>query len=153
MFCTFRPFKTGTLLFMKKEVLVIAGFLFIFLALKLGIRIFIVTSGSMEPHLKTGSVVITSSKSKYLKGDVIAFKSSNYLIVHRIESVSQESFITKGDANTTADVKLVSQKQVLGKVFFSLPYVGYFLKFCLTFPGFLMLVVFPTVLVLLSLRA
>lgn len=142
----------GTFFFMKKELLVIVGFLSILLVLKLGLRIFIVTSGSMEPYLKTGSIVISIKEKEYENGDVIVFDSSNYLIIHRIESVSGSNFITKGDANTTVDAKSVSREQVLGRVFLSAPYVGYFLKFCLTFPGFLLLVVFPAVFILLSLR-
>lgn len=142
----------GTLLFMSKEFSVIVVFLLILLSLKLGLRIFIVTSGSMEPYLKTGSVVASVRSKEYKKGDIVAFSSGNGLIIHRIVGVSDGRFFTKGDSNNTVDIKSILPNQVLGKVFFSLPYAGYFLKFCLTFPGFLMLVVFPAVFILLSLR-
>jgi signal peptidase len=71
-----------------------------------------VLSGSMEPHLEVGSVVITKSVpvSSVRKGDVIVFHepdATDKLVVHRVveldRSGGQTIVSTKGDANPAVD--------------------------------------------------
>lgn len=104
-----------------------------------GFQIYTVLSGSMEPTYLTGSVVyVKSVDTNELKvGDVITYKvSSNTLVTHRIVDIvndtsnpSHKLFKTKGDNNNTVDETPVSEKNVKGKVVFSIPLLGYIASF------------------------
>ena len=61
----------------------------------------IVLSGSMEPKIHTGSICFINKKVPYDKiktGDIIAFKAGkNTMVTHRVISVTNAGFETKGD--------------------------------------------------------
>ena len=61
--------------------------------------------------------------------------------MHRVrENVSAEGeLVTKGDANDEVDIRPVPYQNVLGRVVFSVPYVGYFLIALGSTPGKLLL--------------
>ena len=104
------------------------------LPLAIGIRPFIVLSGSMEPAIKTGSIVyINTNVYSYEieKDDIIAFKLNNQTVTHRVVEVNKdaETFITKGDANKERDALPVSFINYRGKTIFSIPYVGRIVAF------------------------
>lgn len=121
-----------------------------------GYRLFTVLSGSMSPTLNPGSVVLTAPAdvSRLRQGDIITFKVvGTGLITHRIVMVKKEcrraSFITRGDANKSVDENPVSPDQIVGRVIFSLPYLGYLSAFAQTKTGFLTLIVLPALLLIL----
>ena len=102
--------------------------------LALGIRPFIVLSGSMEPAIKTGSIVyINTNVYSYEieENDVIAFKLNNQTVTHRVVEVNKndETFITKGDANKDRDAVPVSFINYRGKTVFTIPYIGRIVAF------------------------
>ncbi len=108
-----------------------------------GWHIDIVLSGSMEPAIHTGGVVIISpvSANDIKVGDVIAFYKGNIAICHRVYSINDAEgleFITKGDADRTVDPDPVTPDSIFGKVVFSLPYIGYFIYFVRTPLGFIL---------------
>lgn len=125
-----------------------------------GYRLFVVQSGSMEPSIKTGSVVLIAREAKYQQGDVITFlanpnsklKDTNSTITHRIVSVQeiqdQKSIQTKGDANRSVDQEKIVEKQILGKVLLSIPFAGYAVTFTKTQLGFISLIVIPAILII-----
>jgi len=127
-----------------------------------GYRTFVVQSGSMEPAVKTGSVVIISPQETYQIGDVITFqndlnvdlKKSGATTTHRITEIKddegRETYVTKGDANDTADRKNVANSWVLGKMRFTIPYLGFLVAFTQTQLGFVLLVVIPGTLIIYS---
>lgn len=97
--------------------------------LLLQIKPAIVVSGSMEPEIHTGSLVfIDMKKTEAEVGDIIAFEKGSIFVTHRIEKITEEGYITKGDANKTADMGVVTEDAVIGTAIFSIPYVGYFLR-------------------------
>lgn len=110
-----------------------------------GFQIYTVLSGSMEPTYLTGSVVYVQEvdTDELKKGDVITFKiNSTTLVTHRIvELVPDEEnpevmlFRTKGDNNNTVDGTLVNPKNVVGKVAFGIPLLGYVSAFLQTTAG------------------
>lgn len=118
----------------------------------------VVLSGSMEPSIQVGSVVVIKPESQYKVGDVITFgpdTKTEIPVTHRVTEIVSESrasqvFITKGDANEDPDPNTVSSRNVIGKVAFSLPYVGYLLEFAKTPMGFVSLVVVPGILIALG---
>ena len=94
-----------------------------------------VLSGSMSPTFNRGDAVIINKLSKQeknelKKGDIIQFISGTRYVVHRIYKVTNDeygnkAFITKGDHNNAPDSDMVSLDNVIGKVSFSVPLIGY----------------------------
>lgn len=116
-------------------------------------RAFVVLSGSMEPTIKTGSVVFDLPSTFYNSGDIVTFKSpsdSKTLVTHRIGNVSYPNgilgapeFMTIGDTNKNFDSAKFGPKNIVGKVFFTIPYLGYLIDFSKQPYGFILLVIVP----------
>ncbi len=107
----------------------------------------IVTSGSMEPNIKTGSITIDKKLSEYQKGDVITYSREGKVVTHRIIEVegegSEKEYKTKGDANESEDRGMIKNSEVIGKVIFSMIYLGYVIMFAKTKAGIVTLVLVP----------
>lgn len=89
-----------------------------------------VATGSMDPEIKIGDVVIVSKNDKDISvGDIIQFKRNGKTVIHRIISEQKQTentvYITKGDANNTADDGYVTEDDIVGKVIYSVPKIGY----------------------------
>lgn len=125
-----------------------------------GFNFYVVMSGSMEPEIHMGSVVGIKEQEQYKKDDIVTVRmpyTQNETYTHRIievrepeESNENTTFITKGDANETADGDPVSQDQILGKVFVSIPLIGYLVSFAKKPMGFILLVILPTIIIAVS---
>ena len=118
-------------------------------------KIKIVMSGSMEPAIHTGSIVVIKPEKSYTVGDVITFGKDTKKDVpttHRIKEMRVEEgkyvYRTKGDANKTEDANEVPESAVIGKVLFSVPFLGFVLDFAKKPIGFLLLVVIPAIAVI-----
>lgn len=95
----------------------------------LGYSVAVVASGSMEPFLSADDLILNHQQSSYRKGDIITFQSGDSLTTHRIVEISNEGYVTQGDANNTADLEVVSINSVLGRVVWVIPYAGSVLAF------------------------
>ncbi len=118
-------------------------------------KLLIVQSGSMEPAIKTGSVILIKKQDTYHQGDIISFlsegkDSTTHRIVKSQILTGKEFFITKGDANQGEDRELVSGDNVLGKTIFVCPYLGYLISFAKTQKGYIFLIVIPATLIIFS---
>lgn len=120
-----------------------------------GIKILAVLSGSMEPAIHTGSVVLVRPHATYNIGDIITFKGTGakqVSITHRVAEMRTDrgvpSYITKGDANNAADSRVISQKEVIGSVIFSVPYFGYAVETARKPYGFAALIILPALLII-----
>ncbi len=87
-----------------------------------GKSLLMVVTGSMEPSIHTGDFIIVESTdaSALKEGDIISFYSEQsdikgMLVTHRITEVTDDGFITKGDANPVEDSISVPAKNVVGK--------------------------------------
>lgn len=98
-----------------------------------------VLTGSMEPAIPVGSIVITKEQSSYEMEDIISFQEEGAIITHRIISIDRERYITKGDANNVADTEEVQQKQILGKVILTIPLLGYLVMWLMSPVGIISL--------------
>ena len=124
----------------------------------LGWRFEAVLSGSMDPALKTGDLVVLSpvNTDAIQAGDIIGYHppvNPDTLIVHRVSEVDSggpASFQTKGDANPAPDAYLVSGDNVVGKVRLSLPWVGQFTMFAQNTLGLFLLLLIPGVIIIAS---
>ena len=117
-----------------------------------------VYTGSMEPAIPVGSiVVIKPANPNTLKvGDIICFKiesESSTTVTHRIINITDEGFITKGDANEDPDKWIVKKENIIGKVIAVIPYLGYLGYFVRTPIGFTLLIIIPaTLLIILEIK-
>lgn len=115
-----------------------------------------VLSGSMQPTIKTGSVVIVLPADDYKIGDIITFRSakSKVPITHRIVEIQVNSgvpyYITKGDANNAPDSDLVLKKSIQGKVLFFIPFLGYILEFLRKPIGFILIIIVPALAIIID---
>ncbi len=96
-----------------------------------GYKPFIVLSGSMESDIHKGDLIITKNvKTDDLKvDDIIAFRdAAGTITTHRIidivEKDGKNSYITKGDNNSTQDRNLVSEDAVEGIYVGRIPGLG-----------------------------
>lgn len=93
-----------------------------------------VGSGSMEPNIKVGDVIIVEKlDKKEIKkleiGDVLVFKYIDKVVIHRIVDImiveGEYIFITKGDANERRDNYSTKESDVIGTAKMRIPFVGY----------------------------
>lgn len=126
----------------------------------LGLEVYTVLSGSMEPTYHTGSVIYVQ-KVDYktlTAGDPITFMlNEDTIATHRIvEVVADETdpetlrYRTKGDANESVDGGLVHYKNVIGKPVFSIPYLGYIAHYIQNPPGTYIAICVAVILILLA---
>lgn len=120
-----------------------------------GVKTFVVRSGSMEPKIKTGSVVVVLPKDNYKVGDVVTYGPNTKAkapTTHRIISESgvegRKFFLTKGDANNTPDIREISKREIIGKVMLSIPYFGYVVATAQKPMGFAVIVGVPALLII-----
>lgn len=118
-------------------------------------KIMTVLSGSMEPEIKGGSIIIVKPYSDYKIGDVITFGPRNETqtpTTHRIYDIKvvggSPVYITKGDANNAPDQKEVNKSDVLGKVLFSVPFMGYVVDFVKKPIGFILIIIVPAAIII-----
>lgn len=139
-------------------VIVVASLLIVsVLPIPGNIKSFVVLSGSMEPNIKTGSVVFIKPDSLYKKGDVITFgqaTKTNPPITHRVIETKvingNQVFITKGDANNAPDIAEVPKSDIVGKVFLSIPILGYLVNFAKTKNGFILIILIPAIYIIID---
>ena len=88
-----------------------------------------VASGSMEPNLKVGDLIIIQTNDyNYRPGDIVTFKDSNgSFVTHRIVTISGNEAITRGDANNTVDKPIMLDK-IVGKYKYKLSYLGHIMS-------------------------
>jgi signal peptidase len=117
-----------------------------------GWQALVVRSGSMEPAISTGSVVLVQKQSEYGPNDVITFRDGGQLVTHRVVEKKvvnwQSQYATKGDANDAPDKEVVTYSDIAGKVSFSVPFLGYFFSFLQTPLGVTLFVVIPGTILL-----
>lgn len=99
-----------------------------------GCRQYAVISASMVPAIPVGSCVFVHAApfEKIADQSVITYRLGNGMpVTHRViaKDTSKQTFVTKGDANEQPDASEIPYTQVIGKVYFSIPYLGFALIF------------------------
>jgi len=130
-------------------IIAVVGSYAVFVGLEIGLGTYpesplrSVSSGSMQPAYNVGDLLVIQNipSDRLQVDDVIVFEVStrSYDIVHRIIEVQYRSldgklyFRTKGDNNPSSDYwrgsecwnGMIPQENVIGKVIFSVPLIGY----------------------------
>lgn len=106
----------------------------------IGLQPFAVLSGSMEPSYHVGALVyVKSAAPDDIKvGDTITFKlSGSTVATHRVASIDKtaKTFVTKGDANADSDRSPVRFSDVLGRVSFTVPLLGFLTQYLQSLSG------------------
>lgn len=155
------PPENRFLAFMRSTLLTIGSVIGVFCivlfaaALIFGFRTQVVISGSMEPSIPTGSLLVVGpiAASNIAVGDVVTVDRSvgGGLVTHRVIETTpvdeQVSLKLQGDANASPDPQeyLVDSAE---KVLVTLPWVGYVALFLRTPLGIVALVAFGGALIL-----
>lgn len=88
-----------------------------------GYSALIVLSGSMEPTIKTGEVIVIHAQKDYKIKDILTYREGGILVTHRIVDETETTYTTRGDANNTDDPP-IKKTQAIGKTIFHIPYLG-----------------------------
>jgi signal peptidase len=128
---------------------------FIYIAPHIGWYVSAVVSGSMEPALETGSLVVTRpvDPEEIKVGDIITFNPVSLgerMMTHRVIDIRKNSpvvFQTQGDNCGMPDPFSVPAENLVGKICFHIPYGGNFTEFLKTPAGFISSVIVPGILV------
>lgn len=125
----------------------------------IGLQVFTVLSGSMEPTYHVGALIYVKKVDpmELEAGDVITFMlDEDTVATHRVVEVVPDEedpsvirFRTKGDANDNVDGGLVHYKNVLGTPVFTIPMLGYLASYIQNPPGTYVAISVGAVLLLL----
>ena len=92
-----------------------------------GVGVAVVESGSMEPVLSVGDVIVVRPQESYAVSDIVVYQSGHSLVVHRIISINGEGedaeIITQGDANNAPDAP-ITRDEIKGRLWTHIPKVG-----------------------------
>jgi signal peptidase len=121
-------------------------------------KAYVVYSGSMAPAIKTASVVFSIPQESYRPGDIISFRpptDTDNIVTHRIDFKqypyginSSPIYLTSGDANEDIDKWEITNEQIVGRVAFSVPFLGYAVDFAKKPYGFILLVIIPATIII-----
>lgn len=121
-------------------------------------KVLAVISGSMEPSIRTGDVIIvqplTQPAEQVRDGDIITFRTrekADMLITHRVIGTVKvngqpTAFVTRGDANEVKDLSTVLPEQVVGRYQWRVPYFGYISAFIRKPTGIVLFVILPGII-------
>jgi signal peptidase I len=116
-----------------------------------------VRSGSMSPALERGSLVIAEPvvASDIALGDIIIYSNegmTDNFICHRVVGMTRTLpllFDTKGDANPFTDPEPVSPENIVARVAWDVPVLGYAAIFIKTPVGFIVSIIVPGIIIAL----
>ena len=133
-------------------VLVVVFVVFLMGSRLVGLQVFNVISGSMEPTYSVGDLLYVKSvdPDSVKVGDPITFVLNEELVVatHRVVAIDGENrqFTTKGDANETEDAAPVHFNNLIGVPVFAIPLLGYVSAYIQSPPGMYVAIAFGAVL-------
>lgn len=135
------------------------GLVFAVLApLAIGAKPYTVLTGSMEPGIHPGDLVIAESVSpaEAELGEVVVFNDPSRdgeLVTHRLVRAvidgDEARMVTKGDANDTVERWAVPTDGQIGRVVYRVPQVGSLLALVRSGPGPVILITIPVVAIAL----
>ena len=124
--------------------------------------LYTIVSPSMEPNIKVYDVILNTridDPADIKVGDVITFISTSTIsngmtVTHRVTRIVNGpeglEFATKGDNNTIEDTDTAKAKNLLGKVVLKIPQLGRLQFFLSTKGGWLLVILFPALLIIVN---
>lgn len=84
-----------------------------------------VTTGSMEPAIRRGDVLLVAPLDEpAAQNSIITYEQRGQLVTHRVFSVNNDGYVTKGDANPTPDSQVVAFEDAQGVTRLVVPFIG-----------------------------
>ena len=128
-----------------------------------GLKIYKVLSDSMKAtDFAAGDLVFVKEvdPATLKEGDIVSYISQNTenfgeTVTHKIRRLTTDAdgnagFVTYGTTTDTDDEKIVTYPFVVGKYQFHIPKLGYFFDFLRTTPGYIVCILIPFLLLILS---
>ena len=85
----------------------------------------VVVSGSMEPQIGVGDLIVTAARGEYETGDVITYIGPDGVsTTHRVVAKEGARYVVQGDANGAPDPFRPAAEDIVGKVVLVLPGLG-----------------------------
>ncbi len=150
---------TKTLKFLSLAIFVVGGGLLLLFAIpQTGLKALTVVTGSMRPTIPPGSLVLVRRvpNAQLHIGDVVTYinpRNTQQTITHRIIELKPQAglpgFITKGDANNSADQPILGGN-VVGKVIWHVGVVGRIVNWSKTPLGLALLLGIPGIIIILD---
>lgn len=106
----------------------------------------VVLSGSMEPELSVGDLILVKESDEIEVNDIVVYQDMSSLVVHRVIDVQDNLITTQGDANNVSDEPM-DISLVKGVVFFCIPGVGTLVNFLKTPVGIVLTILLAILLV------
>lgn len=118
-----------------------------------GFQTYIVLTGSMQPNINIGDVVIVKKKpiNEINVGDIITFKPNGqeatvtHRIVAKLEDENKTIFKTKGDNNNAQDPDNIEIEDIQGVMVFKISKLGKVITKLLTGTGFIIMLVITVI--------
>lgn len=140
-------------------IFIVIGCLIIFsiLPFKNNYKLYTVMSGSMEPTIHVGSLIISKPQKSYKINDIITYlpasaKNKADTRTHRIVKIEEKNgrnfAQTKGDANNITDNELIPSERIIGKYRFGIPILGYIIGYAKTIPGLVIVIIVPATIII-----
>jgi signal peptidase len=114
----------------------------------------------MSPAFEAGNIVLVRplEPAAVQAGDIITYRDpdserAETIVTHRVIAVKPTdpvSFITRGDANDADDPLPIPSGNLIGRVDYSVPYLGFLFNLVKTRNGILLLLIAPAVLIIVS---
>ena len=124
-----------------------------------GLKPFVVLSGSMQPVYDVGSLIYVKSvdyKTLQVGDDITYMISDDTVVTHRIIEVLVDEedpdtirYFTQGVANDVPDGLSVHYMNIIGKPVFSIPYLGYVSNYIQNPPGMYVAIAAGAILIML----
>ena len=89
-----------------------------------GVGVAVVLSGSMEPELSVGDLILIAQREQYEVGDVVVYRDGKSAVVHRLQSIDGDPAIAMGDANNVPDEPFATEL-IKGEVVVAIPLAGH----------------------------
>ena len=106
----------------------------------------VVLSGSMEPEISEGDLIVVKETEIFSENDVVVYDDTESLVVHRIVDINGENITTKGDANPVAD-QPIHVSAIKGTVVIVIPFAGRLVDFLKTPVGTFLIITVAIALV------
>lgn len=95
----------------------------------LGVKTYVIISGSMEPNIEIGDIVVVKAEENLDIGDVISYRKDQSVITHRITQINKNEngeieYKTQGDNNNVEDEESIKPSNIEGKVIKIVPKLG-----------------------------
>lgn len=122
--------KVRNVLFNILVIITAIAVIFVMFTIVTGTKGYAVTSNSMADRLVRGDAVFSKAVSfdELREGDIVTVRVGDKgYFTHRIVGIDSEkrTVTTKGDANDSNDPMDTEEKNIVGRMWFSVPYIGY----------------------------